>query len=113
MGLVIHTPEDQAMIPQIRLDRKLWLNADKTAVVEDGDPDSAFLYGVEGTLVPRPEAARLGALPKGEEGRDSIPQPNTEGTPPGPSTTEGPTEEDAVKARRHSRNKQAAKPEDK
>lgn len=54
------------MIPQVTLDRKLWLNATKTKVVEDGDPEAAFLYGIRGNRVPRLEAERLGALPLDE-----------------------------------------------
>lgn len=44
----------------MRLDRKLWLTAEKDRVVEDGDPDAAFLLGAEGADVPDAEAERLG-----------------------------------------------------
>lgn len=42
------------------LDRKMWLTADKSEVVEDGDPRAAFLLGGAGTDVPDSEAERLG-----------------------------------------------------
>jgi hypothetical protein len=64
VGIVVETLEQASMVEMIRLDRKLWLTADKSKVVEDGDLDAAFLYGVEGTLKPKPEAEELGALPK-------------------------------------------------
>lgn len=44
----------------MRLDRRLWLTADKNEVVEDGDPRAAFLLGGAGTEVPDAEAERLG-----------------------------------------------------
>lgn len=47
----------------VTLDRRLWLTAGRDAVVEDGDPDAAFLYGTAGKKVPREEAERLGAVP--------------------------------------------------
>ena len=48
----------------MRLDRKLWLTADKSEVVEDGDPRAAFLLGSEGAEVPDAEADRLGLTAK-------------------------------------------------
>lgn len=48
----------------MKLDRKLWLTADKSKVVEDGSPDAAFLLGTEGTEVPDAEAERLGVKAK-------------------------------------------------
>lgn len=44
----------------MELDRKLWLTADREKVVEDGDPNAAFLLGNEGSEVPDDEAKRLG-----------------------------------------------------
>lgn len=48
----------------MKLDRKLWLTADKSRAVEDGDPAAAFLLGTAGTDVPDDEADRLGIKPK-------------------------------------------------
>jgi hypothetical protein len=59
--LVMDDPELAGMVPMVELDRRLWLTDDKSKVVEDGDPDSAFLYGDKGTLKPEPEAEKLGA----------------------------------------------------
>lgn len=61
--ILVQTMEDANLVEYIRLDRKLWLVEDKSKVVEDGDEDAAFLYGVEGTLVAQQEAEKLGALP--------------------------------------------------
>lgn len=44
----------------MKLDRTLWLTADKAKVVEDGDPKAAFLLGTAGKDVPDAEAERLG-----------------------------------------------------
>lgn len=44
----------------MKLDRTLWLTADKSKVVEDGDPKAAFLLGTAGKDVPDSEAERLG-----------------------------------------------------
>lgn len=48
----------------MELDRKLWLTADRSKVVEDGDPEAAFLYGTAGTEVSADEAKRLGVAAK-------------------------------------------------
>lgn len=48
----------------MKLDRKLWLTADRGKVVEDGDPKAAFLLGVAGSDVPDDEAKRLGLTSK-------------------------------------------------
>lgn len=48
----------------MRLDRKLWLTADRDSVVEDGSPGAAFLLGAEGAEVPDDEAKRLGIKAK-------------------------------------------------
>lgn len=47
-------------------DRRLWLTADRDRVVEEGDPDAAFLFVTPGKTVPDAEAARLG-LTKGSK----------------------------------------------
>ena len=47
---------------QIILTEKLWLTADQNRVVQDGDPDAAFLLGTPGKKIPKSEAARLGLL---------------------------------------------------
>ena len=49
------------------LDRKLWLTPDKDRVVEDGDPEAAFLLGNEGTEVSDDEAERLGLIKAAKE----------------------------------------------
>lgn len=58
MGLTI-TREDKTM-PMWQSDRRLWLNADKSQVVEDGDPDAAFLLVSAGGAIDSAEAERLG-----------------------------------------------------
>lgn len=52
-------------------DRRLWLTADRSRVVEDGDPSAAFLLAAPGTEIPVDEAARLGLAEK--DGKVVIP----------------------------------------
>lgn len=59
----------------MKLDRKLWLTADRDKVVEDGSPQAAFLLGSEGTEVPDDEAERLGLSAKPAE-KQSAPAAN-------------------------------------
>lgn len=41
-------------------DRRLWLDTDKTRVVEDGDMAAAFLFAAEGTEISSSDAGRFG-----------------------------------------------------
>ena len=41
-------------------DRRLWLTADRSRVVEDGDPAAAFLLAAPGAEIPADDARRLG-----------------------------------------------------
>lgn len=50
---------------KITVDRRLWLTTDGD-LVEDGDPDAAFLWAGANTEVDRAEAERLGYEPTGE-----------------------------------------------
>jgi hypothetical protein len=54
-----------------RADRTLWLNAARDAVVEDGEPDAAFLYATKGKTVPLAGAERYGLT----GARKQAPQP--------------------------------------
>lgn len=60
MGIVTNDPGSEG--ERITVDRRVWLNAARDAIVEDGDPAAAFLYATEGKRVPREEAERLGLL---------------------------------------------------
>ena len=62
MALAIDDCEENVM-SKITVDRRLWLTADKDALVEDGDPQAAFLWAVEGREMPKNEADRLGYKP--------------------------------------------------
>jgi len=46
--------------PTYQLDRKLWLAADMTTVVEDGDPQARSLLGSAGKSIPLSQARSLG-----------------------------------------------------
>ncbi len=73
-------------------DRRLWLTADKSEAVEDGDPKSAFLLVAPGQSMSRARAQELGV----------IPQAKVESEP-----------EEEVKEAPKSEDKQLAKPADK
>lgn len=44
----------------LRLTRRLYLNSDRTKVVEHDDPDAAFLIGPVGAVISEADAKRLG-----------------------------------------------------
>lgn len=62
MAIVVETIDQASLGKQVRLTQRCWLTADKSRVVPDGDPEAAFLYGNEGTLVSEREALELGAI---------------------------------------------------
>lgn len=50
------------MSEKVKADRHLYLTADRTRVVEEGDPDSHTLWVSPGYSVPVEDAERLGAV---------------------------------------------------
>lgn len=46
-------------MPTVKLDRRLWLTADRSRLVEDGDPEAAFLWAAPGDEVDAVELERL------------------------------------------------------
>ena len=62
-----------------KADRRLYHNADKTRVVEEGDPEAAFLYLAEGQTAPLAEARGYGLVagdePDNNEGAPDAVQP--------------------------------------
>ena len=55
------------------LDRRLWLTADQSRVVEDGDPAAAFLLGSAGKRVTDEVAKRYGLVyPKARDDLDGL-----------------------------------------
>lgn len=64
MSLEITTLKDQADSSGTWIaDRRIWLTADKSKAVEDGDPASAFLLVAPGQGMARARAERLGVIP--------------------------------------------------
>lgn len=67
MGLAIHTSlaqrEAERRAAPMRADRRLWLTADKSRLVEEGDPAAAFLFAPAGGEILQAEIDhyRLGA----------------------------------------------------
>ncbi len=65
------------MSAAVRMNRRLYLTADASRVVEDGDPDAATLLCQAGGEIPHATAARYGLLPSQQEAEQA--HPATEG----------------------------------
>jgi hypothetical protein len=76
-------------------DRKLWLTADRERVVEDGDPDAAFLLASKGKELDAATVERYGLEPKKQGGKPA--KDDAAGTAEGKAVA-GPPENKAVKA---------------
>lgn len=78
MGLeIIQTHELNT--PYVILEEKLWLTADRERVVQDGDPEAAFLLGTPGKRVPADEAERLGLTGKKPKAAHKVDEGDDEG----------------------------------
>ena len=65
MSFEVTTMRDQHEPQDIWVaDRRLWLTADKSEAVEDGDPKSAFLLIAPGQSMSRAWAQELGVIPQ-------------------------------------------------
>lgn len=72
MALDVRTLRDAARPAAIIADRRLWLAADRTSVVEDGDARAAFLLAGPGGEILAAEVERLGLAV--DDGRVVLPQ---------------------------------------
>lgn len=59
------------------LDEKLWLTADRSELVPDGDERAAFLFGTPGKRVDAETAAKYGLIPSQEPAAATEPEPPT------------------------------------
>lgn len=64
MALAINDEDKEHTVSNVTVDRRLYLTADKSKVVEDGDPKAAFLWAIRGRNVSEEEAKRVGYKPK-------------------------------------------------
>lgn len=64
MALVVTTLDDQAGRGQWVADRRLYLTADRSRVVEAGNPEARFLLVATGKSIPFDQAEALGLIPK-------------------------------------------------
>lgn len=55
-----------------KVDRRVWLNADRTKVLEDGHPDAAFLLYPAGAEVPMPDAIKHGLAKAADKPADKM-----------------------------------------
>lgn len=61
-------------------DRDIYLNADKSAVVEEGDPDAAFLLVGAGSEIDDTEAAKYGLKSTGKTEDKAVAAPEDDKT---------------------------------
>ena len=59
MGIEVRRLREAQTMPTVKLDRRLWLTADGSRLVEDGDPEAAFLWAAAGDEVDAEELERL------------------------------------------------------
>jgi len=64
--------------------KRLWLNADRSAVVSDGDPAAAFLLAGVGGKVPTEYVDMVNAEPDPEPEVDPDPEPEAHVAKPAP-----------------------------
>lgn len=62
----------------VTVDKYWYLTEDRTRVVEEGHPESRWLWASPGTQVPRRDALRYGALVEEVEAAVAEPEPETE-----------------------------------
>lgn len=62
MALSLDFLRDRKEAAMLVADRRLWQTADRSCLVEDGDPEAAFLFCTPGDEVPEEEARRYGLL---------------------------------------------------
>ena len=62
----------------VKIDRRLYLTADATRVVEEGDPEAAILLCPAGGEVPHATATRYGLLKKADAELAAKPEPEPE-----------------------------------
>jgi enoyl-CoA hydratase/carnithine racemase len=99
---VIPFPKEyQTMSQNVIAAQRLWLTADKEAVVADGDERAASLYAAEGDEIPAEMAEKFGlvdgALPEGDaepkapakKKAQTKPAPTGETKPAGEAQTKG------------------------
>lgn len=93
MGITIDMPGASATRSTLKADRRLWLNADKSAIVEDGDPAAAHLLASgPGKPIPHDITDQLG-LVADADGRIAQPGVTAQLVDPAP-----PVDDDAAAA---------------
>lgn len=75
MALTINDCEED-VVSKVTVDRRLWLTEDGETLVEDGDPQAAFLWAVEGREVPADEAERVGYKPTRKSRQKAVDTPS-------------------------------------
>jgi len=61
MALTVHTREgDTGVSGDLTADRRLYVNKDRTKLVEEGAPDAAFLLAPPGSSIPLADVQGLG-----------------------------------------------------
>lgn len=97
----------------VTVDRHWYLTENKTRVVEEGHPESRWLWASPGTQVPRRDALRYGALVEESEPEAAVAEPEPEKADEDKAVEEKQAKPAATKAAKKSANKAADKAEDK
>lgn len=61
--------------------RRLWLTADRDRLVEQWDPDAAFLFCIPGQIIAQADAIRFGLVPEAQAPQ-AVELPRRRGRPP-------------------------------
>lgn len=78
------------------LDRRVYLNKEKTKCCEEGNPAAAFLLGTKGTRIPAKYAESIGLLKLGSKPK---PEPEDTAQPEAPKEKEKGKEQDKAKGK--------------
>jgi hypothetical protein len=83
LGFLTRRQQEAKRRAMQRIDRRLYLAADRRTLVEDGDPRAAFLWAGAGTEVDNPECERVGYKPdKGKAASSVARATDIDATPP-------------------------------
>lgn len=88
MSFAINKEEPARPAGAVVADRRLWLTADKSKAVEDGDKQAAFLLATPGTEIPGAQVAQLGLTVK--DGCIVLPSKQAAASPPPQNPTPPP-----------------------
>jgi hypothetical protein len=60
--MALHIETERPIMSTVMADRRLYLTADRSRIVEHDDPEAAILFAAEGTVIEQADAERYGLL---------------------------------------------------